>query len=154
MSFNDINFLKALRENKTVQLGGATIKQQNAKTLESARVTVNQPAKEFFDEAPKPSDFLLKKKEPRIINQVTFDERPTKIFEQNIPFSKPRSPQEIIEANLGSGFFERGGKSNPKIGIASGEGQGKVKGSRTDLQKDPLMAVSNALNSLIGGLFK
>ena len=120
---------------------------QNAKkqALTSSRTFVNEPAKQFFDNAPKPSDVLLQKREARIINNATFDERPKNIIENNIPFSKPRSAKEIVEANLGSGFFERGGKSNAKIGVSSENKVTKVRAENP---------ISEIINNIFGGLFK
>lgn len=145
MALSDIQILQNLRKNQA-------IKNANKQALDKSRVIVNTQAKPFFDNAPKPSDFLLKKQEKRIVNNATFDETPKQIFEQNIPFSQPRSAKQIVEANLGKDFF----KSNKSLAVATvgKEGTGKVKGSQSDLQKNPVLAISNAFSSLFGGLFK
>jgi hypothetical protein len=118
---------------------------QNAKkeSLSSARTFVNKPAKQFFDNAPKPSDILLRKTEPRIINNATFDERPKGIVEQNIPFSKPRSAQQIIEANLGKDFF----KVNKQIAVEKTQKLDK----KQVRSNSPL---SELFNNIFGGFFK
>jgi hypothetical protein len=145
MALSDIDILKALRANKSVQVGSSTIKGQNQDALKKARVVVNTDIKRGFDTAPKPSDFLLRKRENRIVNNATFDERPREIIEQNIPFSKPRSAQEIIEANLGKDFFTKG--KSTAAGQASTK---KVKATNPSLQ----LGFFNNFFDALGGIFK
>ena len=135
-SHTDIEILKRLRAEQSV-------KNINKQALEKARVVVNTQAKPFFDNAPKPSDFLLKEK--RIVNNATFDERPRTIIEQNIPFSQPRSAREIVEANLGKDFF----KTNKGLAVASTTQKDVSKGTRTKVNP-----IEQIFNNIFGGLFK